>query len=459
MQSLPLAEQDGGVTVAVTGEHPALVREPIRRLIRRVALPAVASNLLMTAFLAADAFWVGRRLGATSLAAVTASVFWVWMGISVAEMVSVGLTAVAARRHGERRPQEAARAAGDALLLAVALGVAAAIAGRLGLDAMFRLMRTPPEVAAIGRAYLALYVLAAPVLYGYFAVDATFRASGDTRTPFVILLGTVALALLLDPVLILGLGPAPRLGIAGAAIATVSSRGLAFVVGLVLLRRRGMLRFGRPRLAVLAAVSRIGLPTAATGVLFSVVYVVVARIAARFGTPALAALGLGFRVESWLYMLGVGFGAAAAAVVGQNLGAGRVDRATRAGWAMLGVASVPAVGVALATFLVPEALASVFTRDASLVAETARYLRIASVAQLVVCGEVVLEGALGGAGATVAPMLASVSLTLSRIPLSVWAGTRFGIEGLWWVISATAAARGVAMMALWRWGRWKRNLV
>jgi Na+-driven multidrug efflux pump len=164
-------------------------------------------------------------------------------------------------------------------------------------------------------------------------------------------------------------------------------------------------------------------------------------------------------VESWLYMVGVGFGAAAAAVVGQNLGAGRADRASRAGWAMLGVASVPAVVIALATLLVPETLAGIFTRDAAVVAETARYLRIASVAQLVVCAEVVLEGALGGAGATVPPMLASVSLTAARIPLSVWAAARYGVEGLWWVISATAVARGVAMMALWRWGGWRRNVI
>lgn len=457
MQSLPLAEQDGGVTV--TGEHPALVRQPLGALVKRVALPAVASNLLMTVFLAADAFWIGRQLGATALAAVTASVFWVWMGIAVAEMVAVGLTAVAARRHGARQPAEAARAAGDALLLAVALGTVAAIAGRLGLAGMFAVMRTPVDAAAFGREYLGLYVLAAPVLYGYFVVDATFRASGDTRTPFVILVVTVALALVLDPVLILGLGPAPRLGMTGAALATVTSRGLACLVGFALLRRRGMLRFGRPDTRVLAAVLRIGAPTAATGVLFSVVYVVVARIAARFGSPALAALGLGFRVESWLYMIGVGFGAAAAAVVGQNLGAGRVDRARRAGWVMLGVASVPAVAVFLATLLVPEALAGIFTRDPAVVAETASYLRIASVAQLVVCGEVVLEGALGGAGATLAPMVASVSLTLARIPLSIWAGSRWGVEGLWWVISLTATGRGFAMLALWRLGRWERNVV
>ncbi len=88
MPSLPIDERDGGVAVAATGEHPALVRDPLRRVIWRVAIPAVASNLLMTLFLAVDAFWVGTRLGAASLAAVTASVFWVWMGIAVADRVA-----------------------------------------------------------------------------------------------------------------------------------------------------------------------------------------------------------------------------------------------------------------------------------------------------------------------------------------------------------------------------------
>jgi putative MATE family efflux protein len=458
-QTLPIDERDGGVAVSATGEHPTLVREPLRRLVWRVAAPAVASNLLMTTFLAADAFWIGRHVGATALAAVTASVFWVWMGIAVAEMISIGLTALASRRHGERRPDLAARAAGDALVLALALGAAAALAGRAFAGEMLALMDTPGDVAAVGRDYLTLYVLGAPVLYGYFVVDATFRASGDTRTPFVVLLVSVAVGLLLDPLLILGLGGFPALGVRGAALATVLTRGLACVVGLALLRRRGLVAFGAPRPRVLATIARVGLPTAATGILFSLVYVVIGRTASALGTPVLAALGVGFRIESWLYMIGVGFGAAAAAVVGQNLGAGRVDRAERAGWTMLAASTAPALVAAGLSLAVPALLASAFSRDAAVVAEASSYLRIAAVSQLVVCAEVVLEGALGGAGATLAPMLWSTGLTALRIPLAAWAGPRYGAEGLWWVISATATARGVAMALLWRAGAWKRNKV
>lgn len=452
---------DGVAAVAVTGEHErlALVQDSLPRVVRRVALPAVASNLLMTLFGSVDAFWVGTRLGARALAAVTTSLFWIWLFVSLAEMVSVGLTAVAARRHGERRPAEAARVAGEALLFALALGAVVALAATHWIDALFGAMHAPPEVALLGRRYLGTYLVGAPLIFGYFAVDAAFRASGDTRTPLLLLGASVIVTLVLDPVLILGLAGAPRLGIVGAAIATVGTRGVAFLLGVALLARRRMLRLGVPRLASLAAVARVGLPTAVTGVIFSLIYVVLTRTTTRFGTPALAALGLGFRVESWLYMTGVGFGAAAAAIVGQNLGAGRPDRAERAGWITTAYATLPGLVAFVLVLLVPERLAAIFSRDPLVIAETARYLRIAAVAQLFVCAEVVLEGALGGAGATVPPMLTSTVLTASRVPIGAWAASRFGPAGLWWAISVTAAARGLAMMALWKSGWWKRRTV
>ena len=457
--ALPLGGREGLAPVAVTGEHQAigLVTDDLARAVRRIALPAVASNLLMTLFASVDSYWVGTRLGPAGLAAVSTSIFWVWMIVAIAEMVGVGLTAVAARRHGERRRDEAARLVGEAVLLAVALGLCTAFVGLQAINWLFAVMHTPPEVTALGRAYLGTYLLGAPLLYGYFAVDAGFRASGDTRTPFALLAVSVAVTIVLDPVLILGLWGAPRLGIAGAAAATVGTRCAVFVMGLALLHRRRLVRFARPRLAPLLAVCRVGLPTALTGASFSIIYVLLTRTTTQFGTPALAALGLGHRVESWLYMMAVGFGAAAAAAVGQNLGAGQVERARRAGWVSVGYAMVPAAVVFALMLLVPEPLARLFTDDAAVVAATASYLRIAAVAQLVLCVEVVLEGALGGAGDTVPPMLASTSLTALRLPLAAWSAARWGVDGIWWTITLTAVARGVVMALLWRRGGWQRK--
>lgn len=459
--ALPLDVQWGGATVAVTGEYEiaGLLHDSLPRTIARVALPAVASNLLMTVFGSVDAYWVGTRVGATGLAAVSTSIFWIWMLISLAEMVSVGLTALAARRYGERRRAEAARTVGEALAFALLLGVIVAGAGLLYLDELFALLGTPADVTAMGRAYLGTYLIGTPLIFGFFVVDAGFRAAGDTRTPFFLLAASVAVTIAIDPILILGLCGVPALGVKGAAVATVATRSLAFLFGVGLLWHRGLLTLGPIRQATIRTIARIGLPTAATGVTFSLIYVALTRTTTTFGTPALAALGLGHRIEGWLYMVGVGFGAAAAAIVGQNLGAGQPERAERAGWLIVAYASVLGTFAFVLEIAFAEELAGIFSNEPAVIAETASYLRIAAVSQLFICAEIILEGALGGAGDTLPPMLASTVLTASRIPLAAWAASEWGTAGIWWVISITAAARGIAMLGIWRLGRWKRRLV
>jgi len=217
--------------------------------------------------------------------------------------------------------------------------------------------------------------------------------------------------------------------------------------------------FGRPRWATWRSIMRIGLPTAVTGTVFSLIYVLVTRTATQFGTPALAALGIGHRVESWLFMIGVGFGAATAAIVGQNLGAGQVARAERSGWLSVGFCSLFGVAACIVELTIPEHFSAIFSHDPAVIAEGAKYLRIAAVSQLGICAEIVLEAALGGAGYTLAPMLTSTVITASRIPLAAWAATRWGTTGLWWVISLTALGRAFAMLGIWRAGRWKRSSI
>ena len=436
-----------------------LAEDALPRVVIRLGLPAVASALLLTAFVSLDAVWVGHFIGGAGLAAVSTSIFWIWMVVSMAEMVSVGLTAVASRRHGERRDHEAARAVGDALVFTAGLGIATAALGLFFLPHLFATMDTPPEVTALGMQYLGTYLAGAPLIFGYFVVDAAFRAAGNTRLPFIMLVVATIVAAILDPVLITGWGPFPQMGVRGAALATLCVRGSLCVVGVLMLRHRGLVAFGAIDWSRIATIVRIGLPTAATGVVFSLIYVVMTRTTTQFGTPALAALGLGHRIESWMYMIGVGFGAAAAAIVGQNLGAGQPDRAARAGWLTLAMTGVPGVIACAALLLVPDTLAGLFSTDAAVVAEASRYLRTAAFAQLVVSGETVLEGALGGAGWTLPPMITSTAITLARVPLAAWAAMHWGTTGIWWVISLTAIARGLAMMALWASGGWRRSVV
>lgn len=428
---------------------------PLRAGILRLAWPAVGTTVFQVLFNITDTFWVGHTLGPAALAGVSVASYSIWIMVSVGELVGVGLTAVASRRHGERDPAAAARATGTALWLALALGIAVALGGLLGLDTLFRVMATEPQVSVLARQFLVVQFLGAFLVYGYFVITAAFRSAGDTRTPFYLLGASVLLNLVLDPVMILGLGPFPALGVYGAALATVLTRGLSFVLGTYILFRRGGIR-NDFTWRVAGTIARIGLPTMLTGVLFSLIYVLLVRVTAAFGTPALAALGVGHKIEGVSYMICIGFALASETMVGQNLGAGNLARARQAGWMTARIATVPTAVLGALFLILPELFARVFTDDPAVIAAAALYLRIVAIAQLAISFENVLEGGLSGAGYTFWTMIWVVGLSAIRIPLAAYVAPRYGLGGIWWVLSVTAVARGLAMTALWHWGGWQR---
>jgi putative MATE family efflux protein len=235
----------------------------------------------------------------------------------------------------------------------------------------------------------------------------------------------------------------------------VLTRGLGFLVGVELLRRRGGIRLGfDPQVS--RTIARIGLPTMLTGVLFSLIYMLLVRVVGRFGTPAIAALGVGHKIEGISYMISIGFGLAAETLVGQNLGAGRPARARTAGWLTARIAWVPTSALGVIFLLAPGTLASIFTEDPAVIRDASLYLRAAGVAQLVMAFETVLEGALTGAGYTLYTMLAVVVLSALRIPLAELVAGPFGLKGIWWMLALTAMARAAAMTGLWHWGGWEK---
>lgn len=427
---------------------------PLTPAILRLAGPAVGTTLFQVLFNVTDLFWVGRTLGATAIAGVSVASYAIWIMTSIGEVVGVGLTAVAARRHGEGRPAAAAEATGIGLALALAIGLLVSAAGLLTLPALMAVMRVDADVAREASRFLGVQYAGAVLVYGYFVVGAAFRSAGDTRTPFVLLGTSVLLNLVLDPILIVGWGPIPALGVFGAGLATVLTRGLACVAGLWLLWRRGAITRGRGW-RVGATILRIGTPTMLTGVLFSLVYVWLARITGAFGAEALAALGIGHKIEGVSYMACIGFALAAETMVGQNLGAGQPDRARRAGWTTVRLATAVTALCGLAFQLVPEQLAGIFTEDADVIRLASGYLRAVAVGQLFLSLETVLEGALSGAGHTLWPNVWIIVFSLVRIPLAAPLAARFGLDGLWWMIAATGIARGIALAWLWQRRGWE----
>ncbi len=428
------------------------------KAIGRLAWPAMASMLMVNVFQLVDAFWVGR-LGTDALGGMSASAFFVWCLHSVGMLGGIGVNAVVARRVGEGSPEQAGVAGAHGLLLAALLGVTTVLVLVPLVPTMLGSLGLSGEVRQAAAAYLVPTLLGMPVITGTYVVEAIYRGSGDARTPMLVLGGTLTLNAVLDPLLIFGVGPVPGLGIAGAAWGTVIAHGLGVAIGLRLLFRRPV----RPRRSsfdgrLIATVIRIGAPIAAGNFLFCVIYIFLTRIIAGHGSAAVAAVGVGHRIEGLAYFSCVGFATAAATLVGQHLGAARPDRAGQAAWLSAKSAAVLVLGFSLLYYLAAPAIIRIFSSDPEVVRHGAQYLRIVALFETAMAFEVVLEGAFGGAGDSWPPMLVGVPLTAARIPVAQLLAARLGVAGIWWAISVTTLVKGVLIGAWFRTGRWKRSV-
>jgi putative MATE family efflux protein len=449
------------LTISGTGGPVRLVDGPITASLLRLSWPVFLSRVLHTAYGVVNTIWVGR-LSPEAIAAVATSFFASWTLYAIGTMFVAGVTAVVSQAVGAGRDEEAARAAFAGVVAAAVLGTVVAVLGWLGSPRLFAALFEDPVIVAHGARYLSVISLLAPIFYVTFVFEAVFRSCGDSRTPlFPILAGTL-LNFVLDPLLIFGIGPFPRLEVLGAAVATVVSE--LVVLGIwAMLHARGAFPL---RLAagggagsgrrLVYRILRIGAPEAVIEVHFSVVYLVIAHVAGTFGAATAAALGIVNRLESVTYLTAAAVGMAVAAMVGQNLGAARPDRARRC--ADRGAELIGAVAGALtiAYLLVPEPIARLFTDDVAAAAEAARFLRIVAISQAFMGWELVYGHAFIGAADTLPPMYVSVLTSLVRLPLVWWLAlhTSIGPVAIWWTISLTGIARGVALVIWFRLGRW-----
>lgn len=424
----------------------------------RLALPATMAALCATLFTTANAYWVGRTLGPDALGAVSLSFFWSWALLAISEVLGIGLIALASQAHGQCRPRLAAQICGQAVVLGIALSLILALAVPPSLPMLFQHMHLAPGTILYALPYLTITLYGAPVLVLSVVLDSVFRAEGDTTTPFKLTALSLAGAFVLTPLLIKGFGPIPALGIKGAAWSVIFTQLVATVIGFIWAFRRGLLVFSWPTSHITKTLIRIGLPTATTGIVISTGYIVITRFMAPYGTPGLAALGIGDQIEAWLFMVSLGLGEVVASSVGQNLGAGDIASAKRTANRAMTIALGLGFTACLLSYTLAPLLASQFTSDQATINETVRYLRLTAIAQLFFCLEIVIDEAMSGAGYTFVPMVISTTLTVSRIPIAYFAIRYFGLPGLWLTFTVTTLLRSSALFFLWQTGRWAKNL-
>jgi putative MATE family efflux protein len=373
----------------------------------------------------------------------------------------MGTGAVVARRTGAKDADGAARGAVQAILLgAVAAAVVGGVGALLG-PRLLAVMGASPAVVALGGAYPRVMLGGSITVLLLFVVNAAFRGAGDASITMRTLWLANGINIALGPCLIFGWGPFPRLGVTGAAVATTIGRGVG-----VLYQMRALAR-GRRRLGVTRAHLRLDGDTLRTIVRLSrsgtfqtfigmASWIFLVRIVARFGSAVLAGYGIAFRVVMFALMPSWGLGNAAATLVGQNLGAGRPERAEQAVWraAFYNFVFLGAVGLAL--FILSPEIVRLFSADAGVVASGARCLRIVSAGFVFYAYGMVVTQAFNGAGDTRTPTLINlVCFWAWEIPVAFAASGPLGPSGVFFAIATAFSLVAVLSVALFRRGRWK----
>lgn len=477
------------------GPIPPPSRSAVRDVLR-LAGPAIASGFVGMGYHWVNQFWVGR-LGTAPTAALSVATFGIWALYALSMLVSVGLAALVGRYSGGGRTAAASWIGAQGIRWALALAVVTGAAGWWLVPVALSVSDPSPEALALGTEYLRIAYAGAFAAWGLAACEAVFRGHGTTLLPFLVSAGGLVVNLVLDPILIFGDtaldalkdGSSPPvvhgMGVAGAAVATLVSNALSFVVSLAVLRRVRFVGGKRPPdadlrldartplspgpvpafdLSVLARLVRVGVPVSCSGIVFVVIYLVLSRFVNEAGgDAALAALGVGLRGEQFAFVVGSGFSAAAAVLVARRLGAHRPDEAATGAWTATRLASLACLAWAIALFVLADPLSRFFlgSGDPVALSHARAYYRIVAFCLVPQCWEVVLEGAFGGAGMTIPPMVVSVLLTATRIPLAAWAASSpsLGVHAIWIVIAATAALRGVFVSLWFARGTWKSRTV
>jgi putative MATE family efflux protein len=450
---------------ASTSASADILAGPLRRPLVRLALPMLGAFLFQLGFNWVDTFFVAR-LGRDALAAVGSSMFVLWSMMALVELVSTGTLALVARSVGARRPDEAGAFALTGGTMALLLSAVVGLLSPLFVPEVVAVMGHTAQPAALAIEYLQTMFLGYPTLAVFYVLEGVFRGAGDTRSSMLVLTGCFVLNALLDWLLIFGVGPFPELGVRGAALATVIARGVGCIVLFaVLARRAGYLGVGRPSFAGLdlgrlLGILRIGAPASAAGLGFCAIYLVLVSITNDVGGPAaVAALGLGIRLEGLTYLTSVALGRAAGTMAGQNLGAGNPDRARAAARAAIRTGLLVMLPLSVAMLAVPEPVIRLFIDDPDVVAAGAAYLRIVAVALFPMVFEVVLNNVASGVGDTLPAMAVNLGGTALRIPIALGlAALGHGHLAVWYAIGATMVIKGAAFEVWFRRGRWARGV-
>ncbi|MFO8034096.1 MAG: MATE family efflux transporter [Candidatus Bipolaricaulota bacterium] len=439
---------------------------PILKTMLTLGWPVMVTNSMQALYNLIDAFWLGR----VSTEAVSApSMAWpvLFFTISVAIGFQFAGTTLVAQHTGAGERERADKMGTQVFSFLFLVSLAMGLGGYGAAATILRLMNTPAVVFPLALQYLQIVSLGLPLMYGAFAFMGLLMGVGDTRTPMYLIGASVVANAVLDPLLIFGWGPFPELGVAGAAWATVSSRGLAALVGVWLLSsgRVGVRLRAKhiiPRWSSIRQILRVGTPNVVDQAGTSLGFVILMSLVAGFGTVAVAAYGVGNRLINLLNVAIMGASSSLLTMVGQNLGADQSERAEDIAHRGIRATTLTLVVLALLMVLLRTPLYRLFVPDPEVVAEGGRFLLLFSFSVPFFGLFAAASAVFRGSGHTVPPMVFSLlRLWAFRIGLAWVLGyiVGWGTSGLWTGMALSNVLGGVGLYGWLRRGTWKRKVI
>ena len=451
---------------ALRGSHQDYTTGSLTQAIFLLAVPMVLEMLMESLFAIVDVFWVAR-LGAESVATVGLVEAMLTIMYAVGMGLGLSATAMVARRVGEKDGEGAAVAGVQAIGLGLLAGLSMGAPCLFFAPRLLRLMGASPAVLAVGSSYARIALGGCFVVLLLTLNNAVFRGAGDAAIAMRVLWVSNSINLLLDPCLIFGLGPFPRLGVTGAAVATLSGRTIGVAYQFYRLSRGGehiriLARQIRLNLPVMARLIRVSVTGIAQMLIPHIAWISLMRIVSVFGSSALAAYTISIRILVFFILPAWGLSGAAATLVGQSLGAGQPERAERAVWKTGFYNMLVMGGVGVFFVLFPGPVVRLFTHDPAIVSLAAACLRIVSIGNIGYAYEMVMMQAFNGAGDTLTPTIVNTfGFIVFEIPFAYTLALPLGMRshGVFWAITVSESAIAVAMVLLFRRGRWKEKKI
>ncbi len=454
------------VREALRGTHRDYTTGSINRAILLLAIPMVLEMCMESLFAIVDVFWVAR-LGADSVSTVGLTESMLMLVYAVAMGLSLSATAMVARRVGEKDPEGASVAGAQAVALGWAIGLVMGLPCLFLAPRLLHAMGATPEIIGIGSNYARIAMGGCFVVTLLMLNNAVFRGAGDAAIAMRVLWLSNGINLLLDPCLIFGVGPFPRLGVTGAAAATITGRGIGVLYQFYRLGKGGehikiALRHVRLNLEVMLRLLKVSVTGIAQMAIPHVAWIGMVRIVSLFGSAAIAGYTIGIRIVIFVILPSWGLSGAAATLVGQNLGARQPERAEKSVWTtgFYNMIFLGSVGVILIFLAGP--VIRLFTHDPEVVPLGVQCLRILSFGNVAYAYGMVMLQAFNGAGDTRTPTIINFfGFWLLEIPLAYALAITLNLQssGVYLAILISEAAIAGASIVLFRRGRWKGQVI